>query len=324
MRSWLRLLLAVSVALSLILFVLALPLVPSDLQSHAHPAAGYEDGLRLVDSLRRQDGSDISSECGTVLMTHGFRTGQVVVLMHGLTNCPAQFDSIGRMLHARGANVLIPRLPQHGYANRMTTALAHMRARELCALTDVAMDAAAGLGDTVTVAGLSIGGVLAGWAGQERADVHRTVMIAPIFGVARAPGAWTPLVTRMGISMPNFFFWWDDQRREELLGPKHVYPRFSTRSVAATLYVGSATRAEAEQRAPACRELVMVTVGGDVAADNAMCAALMSTWRARGAPGLTEYQFPAALKLNHDVVDPEQVGGNPALTFPVLTRLILP
>jgi hypothetical protein len=65
-------------------------------------------------------------------------------------------------------------------------------------------------------------------------------------------------------------------------------------------------------------------VGGDVAADNAMCAEVMRTWRARGAEGLLEYEFPAALKLNHDVVDPEQVGGNPALTYPVLTRLILP
>jgi hypothetical protein len=35
-------------------------------------------------------------------------------------------------------------------------------------LTDRVLDAAAGLGDSVTVAGLSIGGVIAAWSGPER------------------------------------------------------------------------------------------------------------------------------------------------------------
>jgi len=311
-----------SVALGVI--VLSRPLVPADLHSHARPAAAYEDGLAVVDSLRARDGADIASNCGTILYTHGHRTGQAIVLLHGLTNCPAQFDSLARLLHARGANVLIPRLPQHGYANRMTTALARMNAQEMCALTDLALDAACGLGDTVTVAGLSIGGVLAAWAGQERADVHRTVMIAPIFGVAQAPGAMTRVVTRAALTLPNMFVWWDDKAKQDLAGPQHVYPRFSTRSIAATLYVGAATRAEAEHRAPACREMVMVTVGGDKAADNAKCAEMVRTWRARGAQHVWPYEFPEELKLNHDVVDPDQVGGNPGLTYPILTRFILP
>ena len=324
MTRWLRLSLAVLAVLMLLAFALARPLTPNDLQSHMRSVAGYAEGLALVDSLRARDGSEIASDCGTILLTHGQRTGQVVVLLHGLTNCPAQFDSLGRLLHARGANVLIPRLPQHGYADRMTTALARLNAKEMCALTDVALNAARGLGDTVTIVGLSIGGVLAGWAGQVRSDVHRSVMIAPIFGLARAPGAWTPMVTRTALTLPNQFFWWDDKRREELLGPQHVYPRFSTRSVAATLYVGAATRAAAARRAPACDELVMITVGGDDATDNAMCAEVMRLWRARGAQRLVEYEFPASFGLNHDIVDPEQVGGDPEITYPVLLRFILP
>jgi len=324
MARWTRIALAIIAALALLVLSMAWPLAPRDLKSNPRPAASYEDGLALVNSLRGRDGSEIAANCGTILHTHGHRTGQAIVLLHGLTNCPAQFDSLGRLLHARGANVLIPRLPEHGFANRMTDALAHMNAQEMCALTDLALDAAHGLGDTVTVVGLSIGGVLAGWVGQERADVHRAVMIAPIFGVARAPGGWTPVVTRMALTLPNQFVWWDDKSREELAGPKHVYPRFSTRSIAATLYVGAATRDEAAHRAPACREMVMITVGGDIAADNSMCAEIMRNWRARGATMLTEYEFPDSLKLNHDVVDPEQVGGNPALTYPILTRFILP
>ena len=304
--------------------LLVWPLAPCEYPSDRHPARDYDDALRLVDTLRAADRPAISAECGTKLMTHGVRTSRVVVMLHGLTNCPAQFDSLGRMSFARGANVLIPRLPRHGFADRMTTELAQVNARELCAFTDRVLDAACGLGDSVTVVGLSIGGVLAGWAGQERADVDRAIMIAPIFGVARAPGVWTSAVTRLALLAPNQFVWWDDKRKQDLAGPKHVYPRFSSRSVAATLYVGAITRAAAARRRAACRSLVLITVGGDEAADNKLPAELMRMWRSRGTTELIEYEFPAALHLNHDVVDPEQVGGNPALTYPVLTRLIGP
>jgi carboxylesterase len=300
------------------------PLSPAGFASHPHPAPDYQAALRLVAALRDEDTPAISPECGTGLMTHGARTSRVVVLLHGLTNCPAQFDSLGRLCFERGANVLIPRLPRHGRAQRMTDALAGMDARELCAFTDRVLDAAHGLGDSVTVAGLSIGGVLAAWAGQERHDVDRAVVIAPMLGWARAPRPLAPALTRLMCALPNAFIWWDSQRREQLLGPRHVYPRFATRAVGATLLLGGAVLADARRAAPACRSVVMVTVGGDIAADNRITAALVDSWRARGAREVVSYEFPGRLHLNHDVVDPEQAGGNPAVTYPVLMRLIGP
>jgi carboxylesterase len=320
-----RVLLAVAALLALGVAFLASPLHPRGLASHPHPVDSYTEALRLVDSLRASDTREIAAECGTELLTHGGRTPRVVVLLHGLTNCPAQFDSIARLAYARGANVLVPRLPHHGYADRMTDELARVEARELCAFTDRVLDAAHGLGDSVTVAGLSIGGVMAAWAGQERADVDRAVVIAPMIGWARAPGPWrTAMLTRAGTLLPNAFAWWDDARRQDLPGPKHVYPRFSSRSVAATMLLGAAVRADAARRAPAARSLVMVTVGGDIAADNSAAVALAGAWRAHGAQEVLAYEFPVSLHLNHDVVDPEQVGGNPALTYPVLAGFIAP
>jgi hypothetical protein len=94
--------------------------------------------------------------------------------------------------------------------------------------------------------------------------------------------------------------------------------------VAATLYVGAITRAQAGRRPPASRVQALVTVGGDEAADNDHARELLREWREHGAVAVHEYEFPASLRLNHDVVDPEQVGGNPALTYPVLTRFIGP
>jgi len=289
--------------------------------THSHPATDYAEAVRRTDALRSEDGPEVSPVCHTRVWTHGRRTRRVIILLHGLTNCPAQFDSLGRLLFARGANVLIPRLPRHGLADRMTPALAYSHASELYAFTDRVVDAAHGLGDSVTVAGLSVGGVMAAWAGQQRADVDRAVVIAPLLGLAYAPGPLTPVAAWLMRSLPNLFVWWDPKARERLAGPRHVYPRFATRAVAATLEMAAATLASASHRAPACRVLVMVTVGGDVAADNARCADLVRSWRRAGRQ-VVAYQFPADLRLNHDVVDPGQVGGNPAVSYPILLRYI--
>lgn len=320
-----RLALLLIAALVLGVALLARPLAPRGLGSHPRPASTYEDAVRIVDSLRAADSPAIASDCHTELLSHGARTARVVVLLHGLTNCPAQCDSLARLLFATGANVLVPRLPHHGHADRMTEELARVDARELCALTDRALDAACGLGDHVTVAGLSIGGVMAAWAAQERADVDRSIVIAPMLGWARAPGPMlSSALTRTALTLPNAFVWWDDRRKQDLGGPKHVYPRFSTRSVAATMLLGGAVTASAANRPPASRAQVMITVGGDIAADNGAAGALVRAWRRHGARDVSTYEFPESLHLNHDVVDPEQVGGNPALTYPVLLRFIGP
>ncbi len=129
-------------------------------------------------------------------------------------------------------------------------------------------------------------------------------------------------ITRLGLALPNQFVWWDDARKQDLGGPRHVYPRFASRSVAATMWLGGTVLQRAARSGPAARSLVMVTVGGDIAADNGAAASLVSAWREHGARELLTYEFPESLKLNHDIVDPEQVGGNPALTYPVLLRYI--
>jgi carboxylesterase len=321
----LRRLLAILILPALLIAGLFLPLSPRNLGSHANPATGYDDAAARVNALEAEDDARISPECRSTLYTHGWKMPHVVVMFHGLTNCPAQFDSLAQLVYAKGANVWVPRLPRHGFADRMTDELARSDAREWCAFTDSVLDAAQGLGDTVTVVGLSTGGTLAAWAAQERPDVDRVVLIAPMIGVARAPGAWTPVVARLTALLPNLFVWWDDKKKTELAGPKHVYPRFASRAVAATLLVGGETMQDARRSPPGARRAAFVTVGGDPAVDNAAIATLADLW-SRSRPGsVTErYEFPVALKLSHDVVDPEQAGGNPPVTYPVLLRAIGP
>ena len=316
--------LAVLLALLAVVAVLLLrPAGTRRFPSHPHPATDYPDALRRVAAVEARDGAAIAPECHTLLLTHGGRTARAVVLLHGLTNCPEQFRALGERLHERGANVYIPRLPEHGLADRMTTALARLDARAMCEATDEAVDIGCGLGDSVIVVGLSIGGVMATWAAQERADVTRAVPIAPLTGLARAPGALTGPAMNLMLMLPNQFVWWDGKVKTDLPGPKHVYPRFSTRATAETVFLGASVEAEARRAPPAAHSIVVITVGSDDAVDNPAVARLAQIWRSHGARLIT-YEFPAALRLNHDIVDPEQIGGNPALVYPALLELIAP
>lgn len=325
MRRAGRILVGIVVGLvTMVALLVALP--PPDLsrlESHPQPARSYAEALEQWGTLAAADSADVNPECRSQVLVHGVRTRNVLVLLHGLTNCPKQFVRLGDHFHEQGWNVIIVRLPHHGLADRMTTDLARLDAHELVRLTDRVIDVAVGLGDRVTVAGLSLGGVAAAWAGQERAEVRRAVMIAPLFGVAPIPALFTAGLARALLLLPNRFVWWNDRERERLHGPPQVYPRFSTRALGETLRLGFAVRSAAEHRAPAAHEVVLVSIGGDPAVHNGLSAQVVSMWRRHGA-AVETYEFPSRLHLGHDVIDPEQVGARIDLVYPELERLLDP
>ena len=106
----------------------------------------YSEGTRILSGLKDLDGPNVNPDCATRVYTHGHRTERALVLLHGFTNCPQQFDALGRQFHEQGWNVVIPRYPQHGYSDRLTTSIAALRAEHLVTLANRAADGAAGLG----------------------------------------------------------------------------------------------------------------------------------------------------------------------------------
>ncbi len=316
---------AIVVAVStLIVIVLLLPPPgASGIRSHPSPARDFPDAMRRAAVLEARDTPDVNPNCRTRLLTHGDRTPDALVLIHGLTNCPRQFELLATRFHARGWNVIVARIPHHGLADRMTEDLGQLDAAELARFTDELVDIGAGLGEHVTIAGLSLGGTAAAWAGQERRELHHAVAIAPMFGVSRVPRAFTGLLTRALLTFPDRFVWWDSKARERLAGPPQVYPRFSTRAIGEILRLGMAVRADAGRRAPAAGTLSMVSVGGDPAVDNASSAEIVSRWKRHGAR-VDTYEFPRALRLNHDLVDPEQFGARIDVVYPELERILSP
>lgn len=288
------------------------------------PAAGYEEAVKRIAALQALDPPGVNPTARLQFLTHGRRVERAVVFFHGYTNSPPQFARLGALCHERGYNVLIPRAPHHGLADRLTADHALLTAEELVALTGEAVDIARGLGEQVTVVGLSMGGVMAGWAAQERADVDRAVLIAPAFGFRAVPAALSPLAAALIRRMPNVFVWWDPVLKAKAPGPPYAYPRYATHAVAQIYRLASCVRSRARRVAPQARSIVLVTNAADLAVDNGAADRLVGLWRAGGARNLDTYRFPAELQLPHDIIDPGNAEQRIDITYPVLMGFIAP
>ncbi len=313
----------VVIAVILVASALLLPYRPPAFPSRPRPARDYAEGLRRAAALEHYDSEPIQPACHGRLLVHGARTGRVVVLFHGITNCPQQFERLGEELFRAGDNVLIPRLPRHGFAERMTPALDRLDAAELTRFADEAVDAAAGLGDTVEVAGLSLGGVMAAWVAQNRPEVRRAVLIAPFFGLAQVHPRLAGGLARVLLRAPNMFLWWDPRYREALPGSKQAYPRYCTRALGETLRLAMSVREQARRGAPAARSIVLVQNAGDLAVSNRLARQVADDWQRHGA-AIEPYVFPAAEHLDHDLIDPEHPHAQVQRVYPVLLRFLNP
>ena len=281
----------------------------------------YQAGMRIASELGALDGPNVNPVCHTRVYTHGRRTEHAAVLLHGFTNCPQQFDALGRSIHELGWNVLIPRYPRHGYSDRLTGAIAELRADQLIAVANRSVDAGMGLGERLSVAGLSLGGILTGYVAQTREGIERAVLIAPMFGLRPIPGPVLSAMTRLAHVLPNFYIWWNSEQKANL-GPPHGYPRFATHAYAALFESGMRVRRAARGTAPRAKHIVVITNAAEPRLDNRFTYQLIDAWRAHGAD-LSTFEFPAADGLPHDLIDPANSNQNTALVYPVVTKAIL-
>ncbi|MCL4300071.1 MAG: alpha/beta fold hydrolase [Anaerolineae bacterium] len=307
--------------LLLAVVILRLPPHPKSLVSKPRPAQNYEEAIKRVEALQNLDTPAVNPVCRTLLLTHQQKVERVIVLLHGYTNCPQQFRHLGTKFFELGYNVLIPRAPHNGLADRLTQDQAKLTAEELVALTDEAVDIAQGLGEHVTVAGLSMGGVMAGWAAQYRRDIDQAVLISPTFGLYIVPTPLTALVTNLVLLLPNFYRWW-----HPALGvdgpPPQGYPRLASRGLAQILRLALATQAAAQAAKPATPAILVVTNASDTAVNNKLTADIGRSWQNNGLENLRTYKFEAVLQFDHDVIDPAIPDQHIELIYPILVELI--
>lgn len=304
-----------------LLLLLFLPVShPPFVHSPPPPPDSYEQTVAEIRAEIAATPDSISPEGRVILLEHGHPTERVFVLMHGLSNAPAQFSKLGELLYAQGDNVFIPRLPAHGERDLMSEDFGRLTATGMLAASNDAVDQARGLGKKVIFVGLSISGTTAAWMAQNRSDLHRAVLLSPFLAPALVPGGLAVPTENLLLRIPNFFIWWNPKLKEANPGPKYAYPRFPTRLIGETMLLGRDVLRASRKNAPLCQSILVVTSESDLAANNGVTATLVENWRSHQAADLQTHAFPKKEKVPHDFIDPHQPDERVDLVYPQLLQ----
>ena len=244
--------------------------------------------------------------------------GVAVVLLHGLTNSPPQYDRLAPELFARGHAVVVPRLPYHGYGDRMTEAFGKLKRTDLEAAALQAVVVAALCGARVAVAGISVGAVLAGWLAA-RVRIDTAIAIAPFSGLRGVPAGANDALGVLLCAAANRFSWWDP-RAKDAQPPSHGYPRFATHALGESLRLSSEIdRAPADPYACA-RRAYLVLNDNEPVVNNAHAVRRFDTLRKYGVA--VEHVMLHGLPHIHDIIEPAIPQARTELVYPKLIELI--
>jgi carboxylesterase len=298
------------ILLSLVLWIALRPLAMQRFESQPEPVQSYEEAIVRVKAMQEADNEDLARDvCVTKLYDHGKRTEHVIILLHGFTNCPEQFNALGQQYFDGGYNVLLPRMPHHGLSDRLTEALVDFTAEKLAAFGDDVIDIAHGLGKKVTVMGISGSGTLVTWLAQNRSDIDYVFAIAPLFGLSIIPSTFTRFFERIALLLPNFFVWWDPRTKaDNPFSIYYAYPRYPSRALVEIIRLAMVTRGQAEKAAPAAGQSTVIINDAEPAVSNAEILKLLRSWRKHGAGNLDEYHFEKEMRLPHDIITPGTPG----------------
>ena len=319
MQKWWIVLLISGLAVTIALILLT-PWKSEHIPSHSHQAQNYSEALHLTELFRSEESQGMNPLNRAQLMTHGKKTDRAIILVHGYTSDPQQFQEFGKRLYALGYNVLIAPLPHHGLADRMADAHALLTAEELAAYADRTVDIGQGLGEKVIMMGISAGGVTTAWAAQNRSDINLAVIISPAVGFKKVPTPLTAAAMNIFTILPDMLEWWDPVLKENVL-PAHASPRYSRHALAQILRLGFVVQKDAALKPPAAKKMIVVFNANDLMINNEMTMKIVDIWKAHHA-SLSTSEFEAGLKLPHDIIDPAQPDQKIDVVYPRLLELI--
>ncbi len=310
---------------SIFLFILIKPINISDLSSNSNPVSDFEESLLRIEGICQEEDArgDLSQAGRSILLHYDRKVENVIIFLHGFTSAPIQFLELGGKFYQRGFNVYIPRQPCHGIADTTTLALKNYDAQVMVDFTGQVIDIVHGLGDRVTIIGLSGGGTMAAWAGQNRGDVYQAGSIAPMLGAGFIPAPLTRILTKLLLRLPDFYMWWDPAlKADNPLTEDYQYPGYPIHALGEVLRLAFAVETEAQRNAPRASKVTMVSNANDTSVSNPKIDQLISIWRSKG-DRITHYQFPKDLGLAHDFITPTRDGFRADIVYPTLLELFI-
>lgn len=273
-----------------------------------HPA--YAHSIAAIARRQAVDDSVAVPGARSILLTEGTKTPRVIVLLHGLTDSPRQFEAFAYLVHADGNNVYVPRLPRHALRGGSVRELSALTGMELRAAADSVVDEARGLGDSLVVVGLSMGATMGAWIAQER-QVTRVVLIAPAIEPGLIPSLLDRPLIGLADHLPSITRPWplDTARPDREAG-------FNSRAAAEIFELGRAVLRDADRKAPRTRDIVVLVNASDRTVKESATEALARDWSKRGAR-VSMFELPDSLRLQHNIFDPivGRVGGSAVLAL---------
>jgi carboxylesterase len=275
------------------------------------PARDPEEAMRRLAALQARSAERTPPACVTALYEPdpAVASAGTCILLHGFTNCPAQFADVAEKMRSRGCRVLVPRMPRHGRDDVMTGDLAELSSAELVAFADEIVDTAAGFGEPVRVVGLSAGAIVAAWAGAFRSEVDRVALIAPIAAPKGFPLFVVRLLIRFHAVLPKLWVWWDPRLRANLGESPYVYPGFHLPGLVPFLHLATALREGRVEPTNRLRRVVLLTNPGDFAVRHDVARAFVFGTFSGHADVVAEAVLDETLGWWHDFVDPHSKHG---------------
>jgi Alpha/beta hydrolase family len=281
----------------------------------------YDASVRAIRAVIAHDAADATLErdAWPRLYEHGASVENVVILFHGFTNCPQQFDLLARRFYARGCNVYVPRIPRHGLKDRLTRTLADLTIAELGQCVLDAFTYARGLGRRVSSVGLSLGGSMSLWLAQAM-PIDLAVAVSPFLMPIHISRGVGTLAMHALYTIPGMYWWWDPRVKQNCL-PVYAYPGFPTHALAEMTFFGDKIFDYAHMK-PLGKDCILVTNANESAVNNAVSRELFAQWNANGA-NYSEVVLSGLGPPRHDIIDPTTFPQGERLVYPRLEAMVL-
>ena len=284
---------------------------------------GYDEAVQAIKALAAAAPTTVRRNCTLQLLEHGRPTERVFVLLHGLSNCPAQFSELGRQLFERGHNVLIPLLPYHGEENRLAT--------EWGGLTGENMLEGWKPGSRFGAESWPKRyrrrpldqrghGGLDGTESQRFTQGGSPCSVFCSFQFARLRFATSR--TSPSPTSQHVFLVGSRDKEKTCQDHAYAYPRFPTRVIGETMFLGRSVLDQSRVLPPKCPLILTITSASDIAANNAVTEQLIANWRALRPTGIETFEFPADQEIPHDFIDPNQPNQRIDIVYPKIIELL--
>lgn len=116
------------------------------------------------------------------------------------------------------------------------------------------------------------------------------------------------------------YMWWDPINKANFQA-ESGYPGFSLHALGQIWRLGLAVEDAAKATPPTSAKQLVISNWGDPAINLANATALADSWKRNGGD-VSTYRFPLLPWLPHDIIATDAVGGNTALTYPVLLQQV--